>query len=135
MKNLISKFLDSKNAVFGVFLIVALSMIYNTLVVIDKNYTLQQQVDKLADEIALIEVQNQNLKYNIEYYKTDSYLKNQAKRRFNLAEPGEKVIFFDKNNNQTTEQNSSAVENKLETKPQYRDNFDKWFIFLFGKSN
>ncbi len=135
MKELASKFLDSKIAVTGLFLVVAISLMFNTLKVIQRNYELQQQLDTLADEVALIEVENQNLKFNIQYYETDAYLEVEAKRRFNLAETGEKVILLPKDGDLPQEQLRTRVEEQQATQPQYEQNLDKWRAFLFGGSN
>lgn len=135
MKELASKFLDSKTAVTGLFLVVAISLMFNTLKVIQRNYELQQQLDTLADEVALIEVENQNLKFNIQYYETDAYLEVEAKRRFNLAEAGEKVILLPKDGDLPQEQLRTRVEEQQATQPQYEQNLDKWRAFLFGGSN
>lgn len=135
MKNIANKFLDSRNAVFGLFLILSISLMYNTLKVIQKNYALQSQVDLLIDEVALVEVQNQNLRYNIEYYKTDSYLEVEAKRRFSLAGSGEKVVLLAKDGDGQQEELRTTIEQRQEAKPLHQDNFEKWMIFLFGNSN
>ena len=135
MKDLASKFLDSRNAVTGLFLVVALSLMFNPLKVVQRNYELQQQVDQLQDEVALVAVQNQNLKYNIEFYKTDAYLEAEAKRRLNLAAPGERVILLPKDGDLEQEALDDTFTEPEDPRPQYQENFDKWMIFLFGSSN
>ena len=132
MKEIANKFLDSRMAVTGLFLVVALSLMVNTVKVIQRNYELQQDVDNLAAEVALIEVQNQNLKYNIEYYQTDAYLEVEAKQRFNLAESGEKVIFLPKDGDLEPEPLRSSLSAQSSAQPEYERNFDKWIAFLFG---
>ena len=135
MKELAGKFLDSRNAVTGLFLVIAISLMFNTVKVIQRNYELQEKVDNLADEVALIAVQNQNLKYNIEYYKTDAFLQSEAKRRLNLAEPGEKVILLPKDGDVAVADEKVADQQIDNTQPLYRENFDKWMTFLFGGDN
>jgi len=134
MKETLAKLLDSRNAVMGLFLVVAVSLMFSTFKVILRNYELQQQVDELADEVALIEVQNQNLKYNIEYYKTDSYLQVEAKRRLNLAAPGEKVIFLPKDGDVDKPDSTQPNGESLDSQPLHKANFEKWMIFLFGNT-
>ena len=119
-------------AIFALFLVIALSLIYNTLTVIQKNYELQQQVDELAQEVALIELENQNLALNIEYFKTDAYLEAEAKRRFNLSEPGEGVILLEKDGDNPILETPFDEAQPEPVKPQYQENFDSWMTFLFG---
>ena len=132
MKEIASKFFDSRAAVTGLFLVVAASLIFNTYKVIERNYELQQQVDELAAEVGLIEVQNQNLKYNIEYYQTDAYLEVEAKQRFNLAEKGERVVLLPKDGDLEREELQTTVSQQVAAQPEYERNFDKWMAFLFG---
>ena len=108
---------------------------FNTIKVVQRNYELQQQVDTLADEVALIEVQNQNLKYNIEYYKTDSYLETEAKRRLNLADQGESVILLPKDGDAEPEELQQTFTEPDDPKPLYQQNFENWMTFLFGNTN
>ena len=135
MKNIASKFLNAQSAATGLFLVVAVSLMLNTVKVVQRNYELQQDVDVLADEVALVEVQNQNLKYNIEYYKTDSFLEVEAKQRFNLAEKGEKVILLPKDGDADPDELNDTFQEPTEPRPQYQENFEKWMIFLFGSAN
>ncbi len=126
----LQKLTTSQNAVLILFMVLAFSLVFNTFKVIQKNYTLQQKVDKLSDEVALIEVQNQNLKYNIEYYKTDAYLEVEAKRRFNLAENGERVILLPKDGDPESTQQKQTQAERVEA--EEKSNFQKWVVFFFG---
>ena len=123
-------YFNTQNATLALFIVVAVSLGFNTFKVIQRNYGLQQEVDRLEDEIAVIEVQNQNLTYNIEYYKTDSYLQVEAKRRFNLAEQDEQVIFLPKDG-EPEERAIAEAAQPAEVEPNY-SNFDKWVVFFFG---
>lgn len=135
MKDQFAKLLNSRTAVTGLFLVVALSLAFNTVKVVLRNYELQQEVDTLADEVSLIELRNQNLRYNIEYYKTDAFLETEAKRRLNLAAPGEKVVLLPKDGDIEAEDALEQAQEEAEPKPQYQENFENWMIFLFGKTN
>ena len=68
-----------------IIVIVAGLMGWNMINVIRQNYEYQQKADKIADEISLMELENEKLKYNIEYYKTDSYLEQRARRSSKLC--------------------------------------------------
>ncbi len=62
MQENLKNILETKHAVTALFVIIALSLTYNTVKVIQRNYTLQQRVDELTDQVALIELQNQEMK-------------------------------------------------------------------------
>lgn len=78
----------------GMVILVVFSILlgWNTYQVILNNYKFQQTVDELNDEIAVLELENQKIKYDIEYYKTDSYLEQRARENLNLRAKGEEAI-------------------------------------------
>lgn len=130
----VQKLFNSQTAVMIIFTVMATSLAFNTFNVIQRNYELQKKLDNLEDEVALIDVQNQNLKYNIEYYKTDNYLEIEAKRRFNLAGKGEGVIFLPKDGDPVFEESDSLIE-QSQGIDSVKSNFEKWMLFLSGSSS
>ena len=125
LKNIRSK-ATINNALFAMCLLLALSLVWNTVKVIQKNYALQADVQRLDSEIAVLELQNQNLTYDIEYFKTDEFLELAARRKLNKAGPGESVVFLPK---QPAESSVAAINNVTE---QPISNFDQWVSFLMG---
>ena len=115
--------------IFGI--LIAMSLIWNTVKVVQKNYGLQSQVDKLNDEIAILELQNQQLKYDIEYYKTDDYLELAAREKFNKKAPGERVVVLPAKD--ISDPPTAEEQAKLTPKPQYKENLEQWLYFLFGQ--
>lgn len=112
-------------------ILIAVSLIWNTIGVVQKNYGLQAQVDKLENEIAILELQNQQLKYDIEYYQTDEYLELEAREKFNKKAPGERVVALSDNDLKDPLPEEEQAE--LIPKPQYEQNLEQWLYFLFGK--
>lgn len=133
MQEKIQKLFTSQNAVLILFVVLAVSLIINTFGVIQKNYSLQQDVDELSDKVALVELQNQNLKYNIAYYETDAYLEIEAKRRFNLAAAGESVILLPKDGEPVVEADTDDLVVVASTDD--KSNFEQWMAFLSGEDN
>ena len=115
--------------VFGI--LIAISLIWNTIGVVQKNYGLQAQVDKLEDEIAILELQNQQLKYDIEYFKTDEYLELAAREKFNKKAPGERVVALPEND--TPDPLTEEEQAELKAKPQHVENLEQWLYFLFDR--
>ncbi len=72
--------------------IVALSVTWSSMRIIQKNYELQKDITKLEQEVAVLDQQTKNQKLINEYYKTDSYLDLAARKYFSKAAPGEKLI-------------------------------------------
>lgn len=120
------------NQVVQIFaVLVAVSLIFNTVKVVQKNFGLQAQVDKLKDEITILELRNQQLKYDIEYYKTDEYLELAARQKFNKKATGERVVALP--DNDLADPDLESEESNHASLPQYQENFQQWLYFLFGK--
>lgn len=113
-------------------IVISLSLIWNTVEVVQKNYRLQAQVDELESEIELLELENQNLEYNIAYYQTDEYLELAAREEFNQKAPGERVVALPAEDAVYVSPEEQA-ENNSEPKPQYQQNLDQWLYFLFDQ--
>ncbi len=108
--------------------VIALSLIWSTIKTIQKNYQLQGQVDSLEEEISILELENENLKLGIEYYKTDTYLELEARQKFNKAGANESVLLLPKDGD-GPDANQNGQEEDSEP-----SNFQQWKYFLFGNS-
>ncbi len=114
---------------------IAILVSWSGVNVIQQNYTLQQRIAQLEQEIAIQELQNRNMELRNEYYNTDQYLELQARRQFGLAAPGETVLLVPErvaleNSVPLPEEAHEATEPELD-RPQYRQNLDAWADFLF----
>jgi len=136
MKNYLKNIFSLNQLVFVLGLVVALSLIWNTSKVVQRNYNLQKQVDTLNDQIAILQLENEQLGYDIEYYKTPEYLELAAREKFNKKAPGEHVVALRENAiSPSANDNSSETTQKTTKtpKPQYQENLEEWLYFLFGR--
>ena len=95
---------------------------------IKHNYDLQKEISILQQQIANLQVDNQQLKYKIQYYNTDSYKEKEARARLGLQAPGEGVIILPRQNDTANIQHASPSKSKP------KSNLRQWADFLFGKS-
>lgn len=129
MRRLFKNLFEVNQIVRIVGIVIAISLIWQTVKVVQRNYTLQAQVDRLEDEVAVLELQNQRLKYDIEYFKTDEYLELAARKEFNKRASGESVVALSKDD----ATDPPLPEDRVDTLPksQYQENFEQWLYFLF----
>ncbi len=131
----ITKYFSYNDLILVGALLIALGLAWNTVGVMQKNYYLQQKYNQLSAEVDLQKIVNQNLKYNINYLKTDEYLEVAARDKFNKAAPGETMVYLPKKGE--TEQ---AVIAKNEVKPAkkqatgWQANVSDWWQFFQGKN-
>src|SRR5688572_5749815 len=118
------------NAVLGVALLIGSTWAWSTVEAIQRNFKLQQQVDALAQQIAVQQLENKSQELQNKYYQSPEYLELSARERLNKAAPGEHLVMLPPNSvaPQAEEQQQTA-----ETPITSRSNFAQWMYFLFGK--
>lgn len=136
IKNPFSKLVSSEDLVLLVALVVALALVWNTVSAMQRNYRLQQKYDRLKAEVSLQEIENQNMKYQIQYLKSDSFLELQARDKFNKASTGEHLVYLP-SNGQAAQQAvvASTNNNKKPTPTGWRANLSAWWHFIKGDLN
>lgn len=130
MKTLIKQIFEINNLVFLVAFFIAVGLIYSTVKVVYKNYTLQQKVDVLNGEIAVLELEKENARLNNEYYKTDAYLELQAREKLNKVVSGEQVLILPKQDQEVLDGQAAP---DLAGESETQNNVDQWLYFLFGR--
>ncbi len=136
MKQQLSRYFSFNDALLVGALLVGLALVWNTVTTMQYNYYLQQKYDNLKAEVDLQELQNQNLKYNIAYLKTDDYLELAARDKFNKAAPGENLVYLPDNG---TSQSAPVAKNTAQPKKVephgWKTNVQSWWHFLQGKDS
>lgn len=117
-------------------LFIALGLGWNTISAMQRNYRLQQKYDTLKAESELIGLENQNLRYNIAYLKTDDYKELAAREKFNKALPGETMVYLPSNGEaaKAPVAKSALVQQKVKRPQGWQANVKAWWQFLQGKS-
>ncbi|TWO87029.1 hypothetical protein EUA81_00385 [TM7 phylum sp. oral taxon 356] len=95
--------------------------------VLNNNYKLQRQVDNAKLDSQMLELENQNLRLEQLYYRTDEYMELSARSLLGKALPGEHLVVLPRISHASKAKRSgSAVVTK--------SNFDQWLDFLFGQN-
>lgn len=82
----------TQNLGLYVVAIIALSVAWSSVRIIQKNYNIQKRITVLEQEVAVLEQQTKNQKLKNQYFKTDTYLDLAARKYFSKASPGEKLL-------------------------------------------
>lgn len=117
------------NGVLVVAILIASTWVWSTIEAIQHNFTLQQQVDALSQQISVEDLQNKTLQLQKAYYNSEQYLELSAREHLGVANPGEKVVVLPPN----TVQTSAAITPASQTPTANKSNFAQWMYFLFGK--
>ncbi len=92
---------------------------------VKRNYDLKRQISGLEDRIEKLSTEQDELKYKVQYYQTESYKEKEARAKLGLQAPGESVIILPK-------QQPNAVEIEAAQKAKSKSNLRQWWEFLFG---
>jgi cell division protein FtsL len=116
-------------SIIGLFNLLGAALIVYLAVVLSQtvshNYEMSRQIDALQQQITRLQDQRDELAYNIEYYKTDSYKERVARSKLGLQAPGEEVVVLPKTA-------AVAVATKTRPAPPPKSNFAQWLDFLAG---
>lgn len=122
-------YLTIQNGTIVLAFLISMGWVWGTVQTLQKNFTYQQQVDSLAQNVELERLRNQNLKFQQQYYKSEEFLELSARQRLGKASPGEKLIILPDSRNitdtvgTTTSQQPAAVRTS---------NLAQWMQFFFG---
>ena len=133
---MVATLLNSKNLGLYALAIVAFSVTWSSVRIIQKNYELEKSITTLEQQVAVLDQQTQNQKLINQYYKTDAYLDLAARKYFSKAAPGEKIIIVPPEVANTyvikvpeNEQTAATVKQV----PKILRNLSAWGDFLSGK--
>ncbi len=117
-----------KSRLFNVVLMIVVAyMVYLTGKEALVNYYQTKQIVKVESENKKIAQKNEELKYLLEYYKTDTYAELEAREHLNLKKKGEEVMVVPVDLNEKVFQEDVASE-----QIKYRSNYQKWWDYLFA---
>ena len=117
-----------------IIVVVALSVSWSSTKIIQRNYGLMKQISVLEQKVELEKVAVDNQKLMNEYYKTDTYLEIAARRQFNKALPGEKLMLVSKNlalSKVPSLTKNTEADGPAKTKLH---NWQQWVRFLSGRA-
>ena len=96
-----------------------------------RSYQINQEINKLQADIIGLESKNQEIADFVEYLKTDRYFEEQARLKFGLKSPGEKVLVLQDDSSAGVAIpgfSAAAGQNQV----QEINNPQKWFQYFFG---
>lgn len=129
----LQKYVNSNDLILILALVIAGALVWNTVIAMQRNYRLQQKYERLRAEVELQELENQNLKYQIAYLKTDAFLELAARDKFSKAAPGETLVYLPGSGEENRQAVATAKQVKqAEKKTGWRGNLEAWWQFLKG---
>jgi cell division protein FtsB len=122
------KYVTLNNVVIAVAFLIAASWVWGSLGMMQRNYTLQKEVDYKKRQLELTQLQRDNLELQKKYYQTAEYQELAVREALGLVQPGEKALILPPNSAEASDEATSA---QVATGAQ-ATNLEQWVNFLFG---
>ena len=125
-------FLTVNNAVIVFALIIASSWVWGSLQMMQRNYSLQRELDDKKRQLMIAQLDTENAKLEQRYYKTKEYQELAVREKLGLVAPGESVLILtgDANYKEVASEDAKTTQKKQDIESW--SNFRQWMNFLFG---
>jgi len=94
-----------------------------------KNNKINQEISSLKTEIGNVETNNTRLKNLIEYFNSNAYIEEKARRDLGLKLKGERVIVV--NDNKTASNPMKSEGSQIARSETNLNNPQKWWLYFF----
>lgn len=122
------QYLTVNNIVIIAAFFIAASWIWGSLGMMQRNYSLQKELDYKKQQLELTQLQRDNLEFQKKYYQTAEYQELAVRESLNLVRPGEKALILPAN---TVSDEKQAPTVATAIRPE-STNLEQWVNFLFG---
>ena len=124
------KYLTLNNVVILLAFLIAAGWVWGSLGVMQRNFSLQKDIDYKKRQLQLTELQRDNLALQKNFYQTIEYQELAVRETLGLVRPGESLLILPPNS-----QAATATDTTNPTAAASREtasNLEQWVNFLFG---
>ena len=125
------RYLTLNNVILAVALIIGAGWAWGSIGAMQRNYSLQQEVDSKIRQEKLVSLEVQNAQFERRYHQSDEYKELAVRERLGLANPGEKMLILPPNSQQAKAADGVVMASPAVTARAESD-FQQWMNFLFG---
>jgi len=111
-----------------VALLALIYLIFATAKIIWNNMQFSRQLKEVQVQIEKLETENEKISEQVLYYQSDSFKEKEARIKFGLVKPGEKVLQV------PPEKKPIELPKPIESKPE-QSNWQKWLDYFFKKES
>jgi hypothetical protein len=114
--------------------IIAGNWVWGSLGMMQRNFTLQKELDDKSRQLIVAQLDTANAKLEQRYYQTDEYKELAVRQQLGLVTPGESVLILPPNSAAVKAADETAASS-VTIKAVPTSNFTQWVNFLFGTNN
>ena len=124
------RYLTLNNVVILVAFVIAAGWVWASLGAMQRNYSLQKEIDYKKQQLQLTQLQKDNLALQQNYYQTPEYQELAVRDALGLVMPGEKALVLPPNSPAAIAED--ADKTAAPTVAVTTSNLEQWVNFLFG---
>ena len=128
------KYFTLNNVVVMIAAGIAISWIWGSVAIMQRNYDLQAKYDTKQRERQLYDLEVATLQYEQKYMQSDEYKELMARRKLGLGMPGEKVIILPENTATAKQDTSTTTTVQTQQATEEPSIPQQWYDFLSGKN-
>ena len=113
------------NVIIVVSVIVALAWIWGSISSMERNYSLQRQLELKTREKLIAEIQYKTLEFENQYLQSEEYQELAARENLGLVAQGESVLIL-------ADYPAEETEKTMAESSEKDSNFTQWMNFIFG---
>ena len=121
------QYLTLNNVVIAVAFLIVASWVSGSLDMMQRNYSLQKELDYKKRQLELTELQRDNLELQKSYYQTAEYQELAVRESLGLVRPGEKALILPESAGELDDAKQTVASSVPEA-----SNLEQWVNFLFG---
>lgn len=125
------RFLTLNNVVIAVAFLIAFSWVWGSLGMMQRNYSLQKEVDFKKRQLELTELERDNLSLQKRYFQTTEYQELAARENLYLVRSGENVLVLPPNSQAAIDADKPVTTTTVADATRV-GNLEQWVNFLFG---
>lgn len=128
------KYWTFNNVVIAVAFLIVAGWVWGSLQVMQRNYSLQKEVDFKQRQLNLTQLQKDSLNLQKKYYESDEYRELALRDSMGLVMPGEKLLILPPNSEaaKRVDQTTKATSDQVAGSQAKAGNLEQWLNFLFG---
>ncbi len=127
------RYFNLSSIVVAIAAVIGLGWAWGSVSVMQRNYTLQRNLDAKERALTLMELEVDTLEYEKRYYASAEYQELSAREHLGLANKGEKVLILPENTPAAKQFGQSTAP--VATPHAKPSNFEQWMDFLLGNNS
>ncbi len=128
--NLRDRIFDYTRLAFWIGLIATMYVLAALINLSAKNTQLREKADRTEEQVITLQNDIDDLKAQIDYYKTDAYKERFAREKLGLQAPGESVVIVGRGDAERQVDKSQSQQPTIALEP--KSHLEEWGEFLFG---